>query len=126
MELFGERLAIFYDIGCSFSATLRKSKLLGKKVEDSKVITPVPSFHGHAHSRPCQLDHHPLYRPDLGIEDGEVCERIFSQSNSYSSTTRFATEANREASIHSFCERNNEDRYANIGESCLNCPSSFN
>ena|ERR1700722_11998990 len=42
----------------------------------------VNAFHGHVHNRLCQLQFHPMYTTGVGIEDLEVCERVFSVSNS--------------------------------------------
>jgi len=69
-----------YDIGCSFQTTIAASSI-GKKAEEAGFKTCVNAFHGHVHKRICQLSHHPLYLPGLGLEDLETCERIFAASN---------------------------------------------
>ncbi|KZP18222.1 hypothetical protein FIBSPDRAFT_1046284 [Athelia psychrophila] len=111
LELLGENNVLGYDIGCAFSKTVASSTL-GARAATQRLKFVVPSFHGHAHNRPCQLDFHPQYIPSLGIEDFETCERCFSLSNSIAPTTRLATKFHRQQAIEAHFEFQDEDKYA--------------
>ena len=76
----------------------------------------VPSFHGHAHNRGCQLDWHPLYITDAGLEDFEACERVFSFSNLVAATVRNATAFHRHQAIEEVFKYWDEQKYANLSK----------
>ena len=78
--MHGSDQAIESDIGCSLSATLAASSIaqMARAVNMQLVVN---AFHGHAHNRMCQLQHHPLYLPGTGLEVFETCECVFSSSN---------------------------------------------
>ncbi|KAG1812026.1 hypothetical protein EV424DRAFT_1473620 [Suillus variegatus] len=82
IDVFGDHLGIGSDIGCS----LRKTK-----AGDHHLILAVNTFHGHAHNRKCQLQHHPLYLRGFGLEDLETCERVFAASNAAAPLIRHAS-----------------------------------
>ncbi|KAF7975664.1 hypothetical protein HWV62_8751 [Athelia sp. TMB] len=111
LELLGDDNVLGYDIGCAFSQTVATSTL-GARAAAQRLKFVVPSFHGHAHNRPCQLDYHPQYIPSLGIEDFETCERCFSLSNSVAPTTRLATKFHRQQAIEAHFNFQDEDKYA--------------
>jgi Kyakuja-Dileera-Zisupton transposase len=79
----------------------------------------VPAFHGHAHNRACQLDHHVLMAAGFGLEDLETCERVFSSSNSVARTTRHATSFHRKQFIDMHFQQWDADKYENLGKSSL-------
>ncbi|KAG1884158.1 hypothetical protein F4604DRAFT_1920002 [Suillus subluteus] len=80
LDVYGSNGATGYDIGCSYGKTVAASSI-STKAGANRHRFLVNSFHGHAHNRQCQIQHHPLYQKGLGIEDLETCERIFSASN---------------------------------------------
>ena len=91
LNILGNNNAVAYNIGCAFDKTVKQSKLLGLRAAAQLLRFIVPSFHGHAHNRACQLQYHPQYISSLGIEDFETCERCFSILNGLASNTRLAT-----------------------------------
>ena len=103
---------IGYDIGCGFSKTANTSRLLGLKLRHSQTHYCVGSFHGHAHSRLCQLDWHPLYIPACGLEDFETYEHVFSHSNGLAAVTQYASQFHRHQSILRWFETWNDEKYA--------------
>ncbi|KAK1222478.1 hypothetical protein PQX77_014684 [Marasmius sp. AFHP31] len=115
MRLYGDNLALGYDIMCAFYKTLQRSELLGSRVQKSRLVGVVPAFHGHAHNRKCQCQWHPQYIPGVGIEDFEGCERTFSLSNNLASTTRLATPFHRRQAILEHFDFNDEDKHALSG-----------
>ena len=90
INTYGGNLLIAYDIGCSFDKTLHKS-IIANKVATANVCCAIPSFHGWAHNCFCQLNYHPLYIQGTGIEDYEICEKMFSFTNGAASVTQHAT-----------------------------------
>ncbi|KAF8205106.1 hypothetical protein BJ912DRAFT_1018326 [Pholiota molesta] len=86
---YGSDICMGYDIMCAFIKTLSRS-VLGPKVAAFRLHGVVPSFHGHAHNRGCQLHWHPMYTEGVGLEDFEECERTFAKSNELASVTRLA------------------------------------
>lgn len=90
LDAYGDDIGCGYDIGCRFSATIRKSPL-GQRAKKSGFRCLVGSFHGHAHNRLCQLSNLATYVKGLGLEDLEGCERFFSRSNALASALRYAS-----------------------------------
>ncbi|KAI0044055.1 hypothetical protein FA95DRAFT_1497723, partial [Auriscalpium vulgare] len=90
LEQLGDRVGIGYDIGCSFTATVKKSSL-SEKAKARMLRLFVCAFHGYAHRRLCQLSHHPLLIDGFGLEDAETCEHIFSATNGLAIITRYAS-----------------------------------
>ena len=86
-----KNLAVGYDIGCAFGATIERSKLVGPLARELGLTVCVNAFHGYAHNRLCQLTHHPLYKPGFGLEDFEMLERVFSSSNNVARVIRYAS-----------------------------------
>ncbi|KAI0310830.1 hypothetical protein OF83DRAFT_1226273, partial [Amylostereum chailletii] len=80
LDIFGDDVRLGYDIGCSFTATIKKSSL-ARKALLCRLRMVVPAFHGYAHNHLCQLLFHPLMLLRFGIEDLELCERIFAAFN---------------------------------------------
>jgi len=74
---------------CAFIKTLSRS-VLGPKMVAFCLHGVVPSFHGHAHNRGCQLHWHPMYTEGVGLEDFEECERTFGKSNELAAITCLA------------------------------------
>ncbi|KAG1871676.1 hypothetical protein F4604DRAFT_1881103 [Suillus subluteus] len=90
LDVYGSNGATGYDIGCSYGKTVAASSI-STKAGANRHRFLVNSFHGHAHNRQCQIQHHPLYQKGLGIEDLETCERIFSASNAVAPVIRHAS-----------------------------------
>ncbi|KIJ27126.1 hypothetical protein M422DRAFT_215978 [Sphaerobolus stellatus SS14] len=120
IDLFGSDIAIGYDIGCAFSSTVASSPLVGPKAKEANLRFFVPTFHGHAHNRGCQVRWHPLYNTLAGLEDFETCERIFSMSNHLASTTRFASKFHRQQAIEEHFSYWDELKYANLSQFLYN------
>ena len=115
IDLFGDNLLCGYDIGCGFSKTADSSALVGPKKRRAGLKIICNSFHGHAHCRVCQLECHPMYIVDVGNEDFEGCERVFSESNRIAPCIRHATKFHRRQAILRHFARWNRDKY---GELC--------
>ncbi|KZV59756.1 hypothetical protein PENSPDRAFT_536120, partial [Peniophora sp. CONT] len=90
LTIFGQDQLLATDIGCSMKETIKKSSL-GDRAASLRLHVIVNAFHGWAHKRECQLYNHPLFRKGLGIEDLEVCERIFSSLNGVAHAVRHAS-----------------------------------
>ncbi|KAG1849410.1 hypothetical protein F4604DRAFT_1687444 [Suillus subluteus] len=90
LDVYGSNGATGYNIGCSYGKTVAASSI-STKAGANRHRFLVNSFHGHAHNRQCQIQHHPLYQKGLGIEDLETCERIFSASNAVAPVIRHAS-----------------------------------
>ncbi|VDC03263.1 unnamed protein product [Peniophora sp. CBMAI 1063] len=90
LEIYGEDQLLATDIGCSMKETIKKSSL-GNRMATLRLRVVVNAFHGWAHKRECQLYNHPLFLKGLGIEDLEVCERIFSSLNGVAHAVRHAS-----------------------------------
>lgn len=117
LEVFGQDLALGYDIGCRFTSTLNKSPL-GRRAQANNHTSLVGAFHGHAHNRLCQLRFLATYVDGLGLEDLEGCERFFSKSNALAGSTRYASVFHRRQSISEFCRHVDAfETYQNLSES---------
>ncbi|KIK33659.1 hypothetical protein CY34DRAFT_110569 [Suillus luteus UH-Slu-Lm8-n1] len=80
MDVFGSNILYGYDIKCAFKNIIQRSSL----TDDAKRLNlqgVVPTFHGHAHNRLCQVEHHSKYKVSAGKEDFKTCEQVFSESN---------------------------------------------
>lgn len=80
MDVFGSNILFGYDIKCAFEKILLRSSL-ADDVKRLNLQGVVPAFHGHAHNRLCQLEHHSKHKVGAGKEDFETCECVFSESN---------------------------------------------
>jgi hypothetical protein len=117
LEVFGDDLALGYDIGCRFKTTLDNSPL-GARARSNNHTSLVGAFHGHAHNRLCQLQHLATYVDGLGLEDLEGCERFFSKSNALAGSTRYASVFHRRQSIVEFCKHTDTfETYQNLSKS---------
>ncbi|KAJ8073036.1 hypothetical protein PM082_019904 [Marasmius tenuissimus] len=109
-----------YDIGCGFNATVEKSPLKELAVEEKLKIL-IGLMHGHAHNRRCQLLYLMIYIFAAGIEDLEVLERLFSQSNALTSATRHASRFHRRQMIEEWMyHHDNFESYANLSKFIYN------
>ncbi|KAF8579613.1 hypothetical protein K439DRAFT_1620392 [Ramaria rubella] len=120
LDAFGDGLMQGYDIGCGFSTTANNSQLLGPKLRELHGRYCVGYFHGHAHSRLCQLDWHPLYIQGCGLEDFETCERVFLRSNALASSTRHASRFHCRQLIHRWFETWNHEKYTETSKFLYN------
>ncbi|KAL4066600.1 hypothetical protein J3A83DRAFT_4359993 [Scleroderma citrinum] len=114
LDAFGKGLGGGYDIRCKFKTTLSRSSLS----EHAWLLAHTPlvrSFHRHAHSCLCQLDHLMTYVEELGLEDLEGCECTFSKSNALTSTIHYSGMFHHMQAITNYFEHNDEhDVYANL------------
>lgn len=113
MEVYGAHQTIGYDVGCSFTSTIRNSSLNDKALALFLEML-VNAFHGHAHNRLCQLVFHPLFKKIIGLEDLESCERIFSGSNSTARVIRHASHFHWLQFLDLHFSQWNEDRYEDL------------
>ena len=111
---YGTRIALGYDIMCAFHVTLGRSDI-AQKACDLSLTGVVPSFHGYAHNRACQLDWRPLHVEGTGLEDFEECERTFSRTNELAPVTRLATPYHRHQEINNFLMFHDFDKYVATG-----------
>ncbi|KAI0323448.1 hypothetical protein GY45DRAFT_1349791 [Cubamyces sp. BRFM 1775] len=109
-----------YDIGCSFSETVKKSPLVRDRAATARMEFVVCAFHGYAHNRLCQLSYHPLYRAGYGIEDLETMERVFAASNNVARIIRYASPFHWMQSLDLHFQQWDEDKYAELGNFLLN------
>ncbi len=115
IDNLGDDQTVGHDIACTFTATLRDSSI-SAKVKEHRLTMLVNAFHGHAHNRRCQLANHPLYRPILGLEDLETCERVFSALNSVARVIRFSSHFHWAQFLDLHFRQWNEDRYSDLSE----------
>ncbi|KAF8185649.1 hypothetical protein BJ912DRAFT_797325, partial [Pholiota molesta] len=114
MEKYGPDICVGYDIMCAFIKTLSRS-VVGPKAAAFRLHGVVPSFHGHAHNRGCQLHWHPMYTEGVGLEDFEECERTFAKSNELASVTRLASPYHRVQHIDEHFMFHDQDKHAASG-----------
>ncbi|KAL4064382.1 hypothetical protein J3A83DRAFT_4442308 [Scleroderma citrinum] len=114
LNTFGKELGGEYDIGCKFKTILCRSSL----GECAWLLTHRPlfrSFHGHAHSHLCQLNHLTTYVEGLGLEDLDGCECTFSKSNVLASTIHYSGTSHYRQAITNYFKYNDEHNiYANL------------
>ncbi|THU88228.1 hypothetical protein K435DRAFT_821711 [Dendrothele bispora CBS 962.96] len=119
LEVFGDDWIMGYDIGCSFSQTI-KSSSLAPQFNKRNCRTCVNAFHGYSHNFLCQLFFHPINIPGMGLEDLETLERVFSSSNQLASITRYATAYRRRVLIDLFFRQWDEEKYCNMANMLYN------
>ncbi|THU88290.1 hypothetical protein K435DRAFT_821707 [Dendrothele bispora CBS 962.96] len=119
LEVFGDDWIMGYDIGCSFSQTI-KSSSLAPQFNKRNCRTCVNAFHGYSHNFLCQLFFHPINIPGMGLEDLETLERVFSSSNQLASITRYATAYRRRVLIDLFFHQWDEEKYCNLANMLYN------
>jgi hypothetical protein len=113
LEVLRDNNIIGYDICCTFEQMVSSSSL-GIQAAAQGLKFVVPSFHGHAHNRRCQLHYHTQYTPTLGIEDFETCERCFAISNGLAANTHLATRFHRRQAIEQHFQFQDQDKYAEL------------
>ncbi|KAJ3775255.1 hypothetical protein FB446DRAFT_638291 [Lentinula raphanica] len=115
-NVIGEDIAMGYDIGCGFGATIAKSPL-GETAKRLHFTSLVGAFHGHAHSRLCQTSHLCTYIKGLGLEHLEQCEPWFSASNELASTVRHMNIFHRRQAIARYCyHQDNFEAYSRLSK----------
>ncbi|KAG1860775.1 hypothetical protein F4604DRAFT_2035060 [Suillus subluteus] len=119
MDVFGSNILYGYDIKCAFEKILLRSTL-GDSAKRLNVQGVVPAFHGHAHNRLCQLQHHSKHKLGAGLEDFETCERVFSESNALASEIRNATEFHRHQALDEHFHFADMDRYTALSDFIFN------
>ncbi|KAG2032248.1 hypothetical protein BDR03DRAFT_874339 [Suillus americanus] len=68
MDVFSKNILYGYDIKCALEKILLCSSL-ANQVKQLNLQGVVPAFHGHAHNRLCQVQHHSKYKVGAGKED---------------------------------------------------------
>jgi hypothetical protein len=115
VDIFAERFLYGYDIKCAFHSILQRSSL-GPVVRNLGIEGVVPGFHGHAHNRLCQVQHHSKFMEGAGKEDFETCERTFSESNALAPEIRNATEFHRHQALDEHFQFTDLDKYAALSK----------
>jgi hypothetical protein len=122
LDVFGQDLALGYDIGCRFETTIGNSPL-GPTAIAKNHRCLVGAFHGHAHNRLCQSRYLATYVKGLGLEDLEGCEHFFAKSNALASSTRYASVFHRRQAISEYARYTDKfDTYQNL---CMSHQTSF-
>ncbi|KAF7371734.1 hypothetical protein MVEN_00029900 [Mycena venus] len=120
LDMFGKKLGLGYNIGCHFEATIKKS-LLSEQAKEKLLTMLVGAFHSHAHNRLCQLKFLATYVKGLGLEDLEVCERFFSQSNALAKPVRYASRFHRQQEITTYIKHfDSFETYTNLSKFLCN------
>ncbi|KAG1888202.1 hypothetical protein F4604DRAFT_1877359 [Suillus subluteus] len=105
---FGEDVGLGYDVGCTFGEI------------DLRLRICVNSFHGYAHNRLCQVQHHPLYLAGFGLEDLETMERVFSSTNASARIIRYATRYHWKQALDMQFSQWDMDKYQELSKFLLN------
>ncbi|KAL0058612.1 hypothetical protein AAF712_014708 [Marasmius tenuissimus] len=112
--------AFGYNLGCKFNITIKKSPLRQLAVKEKLKIL-VGLMHSHAHNRRCQLLYLMLYIFAAGIEDLEVLEHLFSQSNALTSATCHTSIFHQRQMIQEWMHHHdNFEAYANLSKFIYN------
>ena len=113
LDVLGVRILVSYDIGCVFQETVTQSSL-GVVWLQSSSRCCMNAFHGYTHNYTCQTQNHPNVIKEMGLEDGETLERLFSTSNSLASVTWYASPYHRHVLIDLFYQQWNDEKYGNL------------
>ncbi|KAG1870917.1 hypothetical protein F4604DRAFT_1881226 [Suillus subluteus] len=113
MEVYQRPFVYGYDIKCMFEKIISRSSL-SSTVHQLGVDGVVNGFHGHAHNRLCQVQHHCKYKVRAGKEDFETCERMFSESNGVAPEIRNASEFHRHQVLDEHFRFSKLDKYASL------------
>ncbi|KAG1872019.1 hypothetical protein C8R48DRAFT_760270 [Suillus tomentosus] len=111
IDVFAEPFLYGYDIKCAFHSVLQCSSL-GPAVRDLGIEGVMPGFHGHAHNRLCQVQHHSKFTLSAGKEDFETCERTFLESNALVPEIWNSTEFHRHQALDEHFQFADQDKYA--------------
>ncbi|KZT61718.1 hypothetical protein CALCODRAFT_427313 [Calocera cornea HHB12733] len=90
LNVYGDCLAVGYDIGCDFCGTVNRSQL-GERSQALHTRFYVGAFHSYAHNQKCQLGFHPHLLTTAGLEDFKTNEWIFSKQNLTAHLYRFGS-----------------------------------
>lgn len=113
MEVYQRPFIYGYDIKCMFDKIISRSSL-SSTVHQLGVDGVVNGFHGHAHNRLCQVQHHCKYKVGAGKEDFKTCERTFSESNAVAPEIRNASEFHRHQVLDEHFRFSKLDKYASL------------
>lgn len=100
------RIIVSYDIACKLKATFR----------DSQIAFVVPAMHAYGHSWPCQLTNSIRFKSDVGLTDGEGCERLWSYLRRFSAQTKEMTHDNRRRFLNTLAADMNFELIVNISK----------
>ncbi|CDO69485.1 hypothetical protein BN946_scf184662.g5 [Trametes cinnabarina] len=113
-QVFGGKVMIAYDIGCTFKETVANSCLSAEACELGMRFC-VNAFHGYSHSYDCQVVNHPNMIVGMGIEDVEALERVFLASNQLVPVIRYATPYLQHMLIDLHFQQWDHEKYSNLG-----------
>ena len=120
LDFCGNNSAIGHDIGCASRVTIMNSEL-GERARETDLRVVVNAFHGFAHNRLCQLQNHPLYLLGFGNKDLDMCERIFSSSNSSAPLIRHASYFHWKQFLDLHFDQWDSDKYLELSRKFLIC-----
>ncbi|KAJ3991749.1 hypothetical protein F5050DRAFT_1864634 [Lentinula boryana] len=107
-------LAVGYDIACGMVDKIAHSPL-SDLARNERLQMLIGLLHGYAHNCLCQLTFLMLYIYGAGIEDLEVCEQYFSQSNTLAPVTRYMGKFRRRQAIANYAYHcDNLETYHNL------------
>ncbi|KAI7849447.1 hypothetical protein BDC45DRAFT_520401 [Circinella umbellata] len=88
LQKHGSNITIFYDIACRFSNAIKKA--FEDRYNLDNVNMAVSLFHSFSHSITCQSSYHPRFIEgcNIGLSDGEGCERAWSYFGNFVKITR--------------------------------------
>ncbi|PAA89046.1 hypothetical protein BOX15_Mlig024767g1 [Macrostomum lignano] len=84
-------IVVSYDIACKLQSHFR---------DNPRLRFAVPAFHAYGHNWQCQLQNNIRFLSDVGLTDGEACERLWSHFRRYAAQTKEMTLANRRAFLN--------------------------
>ncbi|KAG1876937.1 hypothetical protein C8R48DRAFT_745440 [Suillus tomentosus] len=112
------------NIKCAFKKIIQRSSL----ADDAKHLNlqgVVPAFHGHAHNRLCQVEHHSKYKVGAGKEDFETCEWVFSESNALAAQIRNTTDFHRHQALDEHFSFADLDKFAALSLTIISTTNIF-
>jgi hypothetical protein len=113
MDMFSKNILYGYNIKCALEKILLCSSL-ADQIQQLNLQGVVPAFHGHAHNRLCQVQHHSKYKFGAGKEDFETCKQVFSKSNALASKIQNTTEFHQHQALDEHFQFADMDKYVSL------------
>ncbi|EJU05631.1 hypothetical protein DACRYDRAFT_46829 [Dacryopinax primogenitus] len=115
LNVYGQGLALGYDIGCKHSITVSRSSLR-HQAKALGLQLYVSAFHSYVHNQKCQLSFHPRFLTTARLEDFKMNERLFSKQNLTTHLYHHDSTYHWHMTLNAFWSRWNDDCRAGIGE----------
>ncbi|KAI7847419.1 hypothetical protein BDC45DRAFT_598745 [Circinella umbellata] len=111
-ETYGTNICIAYDVSCKLGKAIEYTE----KVSDLKEAPlTIGAFHIYGHEASCQAQYHPKVISNLGLIDGEGCERFWSFMSPFVIPTRYMTEFNRHLFLNLLVNHYHEQKFKALG-----------